>query len=299
MQFFLYITNNIHDEEPNSSKKCCTTTFVWNQISVLLVLLVCRLKIMVNYRQMTKLILFRSDRHKLDVVSCGKNTARVQKAILSGFFSNAAKKDPQEGYRTLVDAQVVYIHPSSALFNRQPDWSVFLFSLTFRLFMSPLVKLYCNRFGIFCLMCNLWLKKNCIATQHCRDYLCWRGGIPLYFRVVYHELVLTTKEYMREVTAIDPKWLVEFAPKFFKFSDPTKLSRAKKQQKIEPLYNKYEDPNSWRISRAFRKFHVKVTFWVTSSSSYFQWTECAISFVQVTRCNRPRAPSNGVFVKHI
>ena len=140
------------------------------------------------------------DRHKLDVVSCGRNTGRVQKAILSGFFANASKKDPQEGYRTLVDSQVVYIHPSSALFNRQPDW------------------------------------------------------------VVYHELVLTTKEYMREVTAIDPKWLVEFAPKFFKFSDPTKLSKAKKQQKIEPLHNKYEDANAWRISRAFRKFHVKVTF---------------------------------------
>lgn len=31
-------------------------------------------------------------------------------------------QDPQEGYRTLVDSQVVYIHPSSALFNRQPDW---------------------------------------------------------------------------------------------------------------------------------------------------------------------------------
>ena len=79
-------------------------------------------------------------------------------------------------------------------------------------------------------------------------------------RVVYHELVLTTKEYMREVTAIDPKWLVEFAPKFFKFNDPTRLSKAKKSQKIEPLYNKYEEPNAWRISRAFRKFHVKVTF---------------------------------------
>uniref|UniRef100_A0A673M1W1 ATP-dependent RNA helicase DHX8 n=1 Tax=Sinocyclocheilus rhinocerous TaxID=307959 RepID=A0A673M1W1_9TELE len=61
------------------------------------------------------------DRHKLDVVSCGKATVRVQKAICSGFFRNAAKKDPQEGYRTLIDQQVVYIHPSSALFNRQPE----------------------------------------------------------------------------------------------------------------------------------------------------------------------------------
>lgn len=61
-------------------------------------------------------------RHKLDMVSCGKNVARAQKAICSGFFRNASKKDPQEGYRTLVDSQVVYIHPSSSLFNRQPEW---------------------------------------------------------------------------------------------------------------------------------------------------------------------------------
>uniref|UniRef100_A0A2R5LI29 RNA helicase n=1 Tax=Ornithodoros turicata TaxID=34597 RepID=A0A2R5LI29_9ACAR len=133
------------------------------------------------------------DRHKLDVVSCGKNTARVQKAICSGFFRNAAKKDPQEGYRTLVDGQVVYIHPSSALFNRQPEW------------------------------------------------------------VVYYELVLTTKEYMREVTTIDPKWLVEFAASFFRFADPTKLSKHKKQLRLEPLYNKYEEPNAWRISRVRRR----------------------------------------------
>ena len=60
-----------------------------------------------------------------------------------------------------------------------------------------------------------------------------------FHRVIYHELVLTTKEYMRETTAIDPRWLVEFAPAFFKFSDPTKLSRRKRQERIEPLYNRY------------------------------------------------------------
>ncbi len=70
------------------------------------------------------IIYFSLFRHKLDVVSCGKATVRVQKAICSGFFRNAAKKDPQEGYRTLIDQQVVYIHPSSALFNRQPEWYV-------------------------------------------------------------------------------------------------------------------------------------------------------------------------------
>jgi ATP-dependent RNA helicase DHX8/PRP22 len=136
-----------------------------------------------------KQMLGMMDRHKLDVVSCGKNVSHVQKAICSGFFRNAARKDPQEGYRTITDNQSVYIHPSSALFNRQPDW------------------------------------------------------------VIYHELILTTKEYMRETTAIDPKWLVEFAPAFFKFSDPTKLSKRKKQERVEPLHNRYEDPNAWRISK--------------------------------------------------
>lgn len=32
------------------------------------------------------------DRHKLDVVSCGKAVAKVQKTICSGFFRNAARK---------------------------------------------------------------------------------------------------------------------------------------------------------------------------------------------------------------
>lgn len=47
---------------------------------------------------------------------------------------------PLQGYKTVVEQQPVYIHPSSAVFQQQPDW------------------------------------------------------------VIYHELVLTTKEYMREVS---------------------------------------------------------------------------------------------------
>uniref|UniRef100_A0A1I7TSS5 RNA helicase n=1 Tax=Caenorhabditis tropicalis TaxID=1561998 RepID=A0A1I7TSS5_9PELO len=135
------------------------------------------------------------DRHKLLMVSCGRDVSRVQKAICSGFFRNAAKRDPQEGYRTLTDGQNVYIHPSSACFQHQPEW------------------------------------------------------------VVYHELVMTTKEYMREVTAIDPKWLVEFAPSFFKIGDSTKLSTFKRNQKIDPLFDKYADPNAWRITRVKKRIY--------------------------------------------
>ena len=61
--------------------------------------------------------------------------------------------------------------------------------------------------------------------------------------------VLTTKEYMREVCEIDPKWLVEMAPRFFKAADPHKLSRRKRYERIEPLYDRFNEPNEWRLSK--------------------------------------------------
>lgn len=129
------------------------------------------------------------DRYKMDVVSCGKNFNKVRRAIVAGYFANTAKKDPQEGYRTMVEGQPVYIHPSSALFNKSPEW------------------------------------------------------------VLYHELVLTTKEYMRNIMTIEPRWLVELAPAFFKKGDPTKLSKRKRNEKIEPLYDRFNPPDAWRLSK--------------------------------------------------
>ncbi|KAJ3199058.1 DEAH-box ATP-dependent RNA helicase prp22 [Entophlyctis luteolus] len=140
------------------------------------------------------------DRYHQDIVSCGKNYNKVRRAICGGYFKHVAKKDPQEGYKTLVEGTPVYIHPSSALFNKQPEW------------------------------------------------------------VIYHELVLTTKEYMRECIAIEPKWLVEAAPAFFKSADPNKISKRKRQERIEPLYNRYEKPNEWRISRMGGGSRVSQTF---------------------------------------
>ena len=136
-----------------------------------------------------KQLLMIMDRYKLDLVSAGRNFNKIRRAICSGYFYNCAKKDPQEGYKTLVEQTPVYIHPSSSLFHSQPDW------------------------------------------------------------VVYFELVLTTKEYMRECCSIEPKWLVELAPRFFKQTDPQMMSKRKRNERIEPLFNKYEEPNSWRLSK--------------------------------------------------
>ncbi|KAL8118675.1 pre-mRNA-splicing factor ATP-dependent RNA helicase DEAH1-like isoform X2 [Apium graveolens] len=47
--------------------------------------------------------------------------------------------------------------------------------------------------------------------------------------VVYHELVLTSKEYIRQVTELKPEWLVEIAPHYYRLKD-VKDSEAKKKR---------------------------------------------------------------------
>lgn len=37
--------------------------------------------------------------------------------------------------------------------------------------------------------------------------------------VVYHELVITSKEFMRQVIEINSSWLVEVAPHYYKAKD--------------------------------------------------------------------------------
>eukprot|EP00949_MAST-11_sp_MAST-11-sp1_P003671 g3671.t1 len=130
------------------------------------------------------------DRYGFDILSCGKNYNKVRMALVSGYFTHAAKRDPQEGYRTMVDGQPVFVHPNSALFNKSPEY------------------------------------------------------------VLYHELVLTTKEYMRNIMAIDAKWLIELAPNFFKKGDRSRISKHKRMEKIQPLHDKYAiHPEAWRLSR--------------------------------------------------
>ncbi len=66
--------------------------------------------------------------------------------------------------------------------------------------------------------------------------------------MIYHDLVLTSKEYMHAVTQIEPKWLVEAAPTFFKVAPTDRLSKRKKAERIQPLYNKYQTEDDWRLS---------------------------------------------------
>ncbi|EEP75873.1 ATP-dependent RNA helicase DHX8 [Uncinocarpus reesii 1704] len=133
------------------------------------------------------------ERYHHKIVSCGRNTVKVRKALCSGFFRNAARKDPQEGYKTLIEGTPVYMHPSSALFGK--------------------------------------------PAEH----------------VIFNTLVLTTKEYMQCTTAIEPKWLVEAAPTFFKVAPTDRLSKRKKAERIQPLHNRFAGEDDWRLSAQRRQ----------------------------------------------
>ena len=70
---------------------------------------------------------------------------------------------------------------------------------------------------------------NAAKLKGIGEYVNLRTGIPCVLHpssaifslgytpdfVVYHELIMTSKEYMSCVTAVEPAWLVELAPRFF------------------------------------------------------------------------------------
>jgi ATP-dependent RNA helicase DHX8/PRP22 len=63
-------------------------------------------------------------RNRYPVLSCDGNTNSVRRALCSGFFRNVAKRDNQEGYKTLEEGTQVYIHPGSSV-RSQPQYVLF------------------------------------------------------------------------------------------------------------------------------------------------------------------------------
>lgn len=51
---------------------------------------------------------------------------------------------------------------------------------------------------------------------------------------------------MHQVTVIEPKWLSEVAPTFFRVADQNKISKRKQTEKIEPLFDRFAtDKDEW------------------------------------------------------
>ncbi|KAJ0038925.1 hypothetical protein Pint_23699 [Pistacia integerrima] len=87
---------------------------------------------------------------------------------------------------------------------------------------------------------------NAARLKGVGEYVNCRNGMPCHLHpssaiyglgytpeyLVYHELILTTKEYMQCATAVEPYWLAELGPMFFtvKDSDTSMLEHKKKQK---------------------------------------------------------------------
>jgi pre-mRNA-splicing factor ATP-dependent RNA helicase DHX16 len=108
----------------------------------------------------------------------------ILKAITAGFFYNVAKLGRTGDYQTAKQHKAVYIHPSSVLappkHNRKDTGD--------------------------------------IGNGHREEY---QEAIPYDppAWVVYFELTFTSKEYMRQVSPIEPSWLTEIAPHYYQESD--------------------------------------------------------------------------------
>lgn len=109
-----------------------------------------------NVRQQLARIMKRLN---LDLVST-EFTSRdyytnIRKCLVDGFFMKVAHLIKNGNYLTVKDNQVVALHPSSVLYNTNPEW------------------------------------------------------------VVYNEFVLTSRNYIRTITVIDPEWLIDVAGHYY------------------------------------------------------------------------------------
>jgi len=140
----------------------------------------------INYKAMLRAVDIRKQLRKylkkfnIPMESCNCVAEPILKCLVSGFFANAAQRQPDNSYRSVKENQELHLHPGSVLFKFPPPW------------------------------------------------------------VVYNEVVQTTKLFMKDVTAIEPKWLVESANHFYEFKKTkAQLDQEKAASEMELPPNKY------------------------------------------------------------
>jgi pre-mRNA-splicing factor ATP-dependent RNA helicase DHX38/PRP16 len=75
------------------------------------------------------------------------------------------------------------------------------------------------------------LRTSVTVQLHPTSALYGLGYLPDY--VVYHELILTSKEYMSTVTSVDPKWLAELGGVFYSVKEKGYSAREKRVTEVE------------------------------------------------------------------
>ncbi len=80
------------------------------------------------------------------------------------------------------------------------------------------------------------LRTSVTVQLHPTSALYGLGYLPDY--VVYHELILTSKEYMSTVTSVDPHWLADLGGVFYSIKEKGYLGREKRVIETE-VNNRY------------------------------------------------------------
>jgi pre-mRNA-splicing factor ATP-dependent RNA helicase DHX38/PRP16 len=79
------------------------------------------------------------------------------------------------------------------------------------------------------------------------EYVNGRTGMPCFLHptsalfglgftpdwIIYHDLVMTSKEYMQQVTAVEPEWLAELGPMFFSVKESIETRVLKRKEQTE------------------------------------------------------------------
>jgi pre-mRNA-splicing factor ATP-dependent RNA helicase DHX38/PRP16 len=109
-------------------------------------------------------------------------------------------------------------------------------------------------------ICSAYLH-NAARLKGVGEYVNCRNGMPCHLHpssalygmgctpdyVVYHELILTTKEYMQCATEVEPQWLAE-GPMFFSVKESdTSMLEHKKRQKEEKTSMEEEMENLRKV----------------------------------------------------
>jgi ATP-dependent RNA helicase DDX35 len=87
-----------------------------------------------NYKALTKAVSVRNqlfrymERLYPNIVNESSELATaqtIQRCLTTGYFSHAARMQPDGTYRTVNGDVVLWAHPSSIMFNRKADWVIF------------------------------------------------------------------------------------------------------------------------------------------------------------------------------
>lgn len=109
------------------------------------------------------------------LVSCNGDSVAIRKAVLAGFFMNAAQLQKDGTYRPVRAAAVTR--------RGQPS--------------PPVESLHIHPSSVLHAM-----------TQSAAPKPQW---------LVYHEVISTTKQFMRDISVVEPNWLTDIAPHFYEF----------------------------------------------------------------------------------